>query len=1089
MKTKLLLTLLALVTWCGAWAQFTPNAEKGYKLKLKGYDLYVNFAISGYTEAYNANATKLTDEAGASVFAISSVAETENGFNLKWRNEYMRKSSSFGWNTTHGTGADTWYIVPVGGENDTYYIKKTTDESGSIFFGQVNAVSEGTYLYTDQQGGNIKWELVECTYDAMMVNQGYWPETSTSDAPKYYSIRNTRNGNYYAQYVADNKNMALVSQEKFDANCYFYFIDVQEENLPYDIKAVKIANAATTKLCAGVNSYNAEGVTWYIKKGVYNNSETVAIDKQTTFGQGWNNASNSNTSVGQYTSNDPGSTWEFKALEDQPHATAPTLSTADNKVLYSIFNFRVNKYADSQEEGQQIKEVETRDLGSFWYFEDASAENTIELNAGVLPVYMVNALNGKYLKSHSTATNSGNAQYVENKADAQIWYLSPHIRTNGTNKYIGYGIGKTTQIASGSNGHVAWNDNGGNYVCQYGVDDNGSIWKFVLATTADVNSVINNAKTAWNKEVNLYTFADYYSYDKKNVTAFGTVVDAVTTSGNNISNIQSAYPALLARKAMLAGGKIGTPAAGDVIRLKNYSNSKYMNQADDATTLSVVDIESDNNLWILGGDTENGFSLQNKASEKYLKGAGESANFSLSDDPVMFDITNIENCFAVLRQHDMTGNREYAHYGAGTGTIVGWETSADATRWSIACVDNTETAALLATANEIIAKTGVGYPSAESTERSMLQSAINDGSAPLLREAIPAYKTSNAIALPEAGKAYTFVNVWPNGDKRYMKSTNGNVVMAELVDGAVPADGIFVCQKVGDKYFFVNNEGKYLTQKYNAEESRTSANYTETVLQTMGKMTTNNGYTTGSLEDYFGFVYLQGPDRHWVNEKNGFNQANGVFFNDTYSSAFIVEEASYPYNTATLREGGDDAYYASIYLPFAMTVPADVKAYAAEASTVSEGNAVLNLTKVGEDGADIPAGAYILYSESVSGDVTFLPAASAPTFDGVNHLFGSTRQDATLPNGTNCVLSKQNDIVGFFKYTGQEYPLGKALYNVADPNGVREFRFVFEEDIEDAIRAIESENSGLEIYNLAGQKVNKAEKGIYIVNGKKVSFK
>lgn len=1115
MKTKLLLTLLALVSWVGVWADgFSPNAQKGYKLKLKGYDLYVNFAISGYTETNAVNATKLTSEANASVFAISSVADTENGFSLKWRNEYLKNAGSYFWNSNHGTTADTWYIVPVEIDGETYYnIKKNTNASGDIFFGTNQTVGEGTYLYTNVNGGNIKWEIVECTYDAMMVNQGYWPETSTDASPKYYGIKNLR-ASKFAQFATNNSMMALVNQNNFDASCYFYFIDVEEDGLPYDVKAVKIKNAAAPGLlCANANSYNTTGATWYLKKGVYtSNTESIAIGKSSTdwTSNGWNNYQGTGNYISTWSSNDQGSAWEIAELNDQPHAIAPTLSTADNKVLYSILNFRQNKYADSQEEGGQIKEVAAKSVGSFWYFEDASAENTAELNEGVLPVYMVNALNGKYLKSHSTGSNSGEAKYGDSKADAQIWYLSPHHKANGDYHYYGYGIGKTTQIAGGANGQVAWNDHAGNYVCQYGVDDAGSIWKFVTATDADVNTAITNAKTAWNKEVALYTFADYYSYDKKNVTTFGTAVDAVSTSGNNVSNLQSAYPALTARAAMLAGGKIGTPTAGDVIRLKNFSNSKYMNQADEATTLSVVDAESDNNLWILGGDAENGFSLQNKASEKYLKGAGQSTDFSLSDDPVMFDITNIENCFAVLRQHDMTGNYEYAHYGAGTNTIVGWETSADATRWSIACVDNTETATLLATANEIIAKTGVGYPTAESTERSMLQSAIEDGSAPLLRDAIPAYKTSSNIQMPEDGKVYVFTNVATDGSKHYIyeNSTQSQLQWQERGENDIntlPANGKYICRKNGTYYTFVNTEtGHYLIWKgsnggYNSNKGYEDA-YNDTdckLFVERAQYTTSNMGNASSQEDLFGWICFggirsgyTGIDKCFLYTVNsGFNQDGNHTqrYGSNHSSMFIVEEATYPYNTATLRDGGDGANYASIYLPFAMTVPAGVKAYAAVEGTDSEENPVLNLTKVGEDGEDIPAGAYILYSETVSGNVTFLPAASNPTSDATNSLTGSTLSTATLPTGTNYVLSGKNGI-GFYKYTGSDYPLGKAIYNDAT-NEAREFHFSFGEDVETAIRAIESENSGLEIYNLAGQKVSKAEKGIFIVNGKKVAYK
>lgn len=64
----------------------------------------------------------------------------------------------------------------------------------------------------------------------------------------------------------------------------------------------------------------------------------------------------------------------------------------------------------------------------------------------------------------------------------------------------------------------------------------------------------------------------------------------------------------------------------------------------------------------------------------------------------------------------------------------------------------------------------------------------------------------------------------------------------------------------------------------------------------------------------------------------------------------------------------------------------------------------------------------------------------------------------------------------------------KAYLTSADAASVKAFAFSFE-DVEDAIRAIESENSGLEIYDIAGRRVQKAQKGLYIVNGKKVMYK
>lgn len=93
-------------------------------------------------------------------------------------------------------------------------------------------------------------------------------------------------------------------------------------------------------------------------------------------------------------------------------------------------------------------------------------------------------------------------------------------------------------------------------------------------------------------------------------------------------------------------------------------------------------------------------------------------------------------------------------------------------------------------------------------------------------------------------------------------------------------------------------------------------------------------------------------------------------------------------------------------------------------------------------------------------------------------------------NGTQYCLAKKNDVVGFYKVkAGVAVKAGKA-YLVITASGAKDFYGM--DDETDGIRQIENgqltiENA--EIYNLSGQRVNKAQKGIYIVNGKKVVVK
>lgn len=239
-----------------------------------------------------------------------------------------------------------------------------------------------------------------------------------------------------------------------------------------------------------------------------------------------------------------------------------------------------------------------------------------------------------------------------------------------------------------------------------------------------------------------------------------------------------------------------------------------------------------------------------------------------------------------------------------------------------------------------------------------------------------------------------------------------------------------------------------------------------------------NNSTAYHLKNGSSYLTYWGYDGN-ANKKTG-NYTFMAATRESWAAWYIAEVTSLPIKMNEVS----GAYYGTINLPVAVTLPAGLKAY----SAVANGD-VLNLTKVaGEDEAPAVLAAntpVILYAERNVAELTI------SNEDGVgaqnNDLQGTTAAIA-VTSGENCVLSGKNGNVGFYLYNNTTMPGFKA-YLPTPTSNVHEFRFVFEEDIVDAIRAIESENSGLEIYNLAGQKVSKAEKGIYIVNGKKVSFK
>lgn len=174
----------------------------------------------------------------------------------------------------------------------------------------------------------------------------------------------------------------------------------------------------------------------------------------------------------------------------------------------------------------------------------------------------------------------------------------------------------------------------------------------------------------------------------------------------------------------------------------------------------------------------------------------------------------------------------------------------------------------------------------------------------------------------------------------------------------------------------------------------------------------------------------------------------------------------------------DGIYWATFNAPVSVVIPAGLKAY----SAAVDGD-VLNLTKVAEDAVLAANTPVILYSEANVENLTI--SAEAGNAANENALSG-TNQKIISPEGVNYVLGNKNGI-GFYKYTAANVPAFKAYLNMAAVEAPA-FSFSFS-DVETAIKAIESENSKAVIYDIAGRRVQRAAKGLYIVNGKKVMFK
>lgn len=167
----------------------------------------------------------------------------------------------------------------------------------------------------------------------------------------------------------------------------------------------------------------------------------------------------------------------------------------------------------------------------------------------------------------------------------------------------------------------------------------------------------------------------------------------------------------------------------------------------------------------------------------------------------------------------------------------------------------------------------------------------------------------------------------------------------------------------------------------------------------------------------------------------------------------------------TITEAG----YATLYVPFPVAIPDGVTAYVGKIN-----GKYLNLTEV--EGT-IPAGTAVIL-EGNADTYTFTIADDVAAVE--NDLKGTY-----VPANPEGALTLQvvDDELGFYTFDGDAIGANKA-YLVLPDAGVKGIQIRF--GGEDAIQSVKAGNEQNVIFDLAGRRVQQAQKGVYIVNGRKI---
>lgn len=498
-------------------------------------------------------------------------------------------------------------------------------------------------------------------------------------------------------------------------------------------------------------------------------------------------------------------------------------------------------------------------------------------------------------------------------------------------------------------------------------------------------------------------------------------------------------------------GFIGNPFAG--FKLVNYGKGAEMGVNSDGSGDPAMGDIATATAWTIKPSSANSdaqyFCFQYPGSANYMNAQGGKVAFwNAPDNGSTMWVTERDLSGATELQAVIDQVEAFVAAGVAGGTTVGYLTSESAA--------NVATA-LAAAKEAVAAKTGCIEAQAA------------------LQAAVAAVKTIQ----PEEGKFYVIASAMPESDARSgqkMYPNNDGYMHFQTADAFA---NVFQFEDAGEGKFYLRNvqSGAYLnTAKGHGGGQQTMLAYNveaakSVTIANMGKANSVKIVPTGGA-----MMHAQGSGASVV----GWNNAEA-----TGASAWTIQEVNIADYTHTVNVTA--AGWATLYLGYNAAIPAGVKAYAvaevADYATLAEVTGVL------------PANQAVLL-EAAEGAYEFDYATGTPASIATNLLKGTVYNTNIAEEAyvLGYVGEEGNEEVGFYTAT-----LNQAENTAFKNNAFKAYlpktgvaptlRFNF-----GGTTAIESVlnngiNANAAIYDLSGRRVEKATKGIYIVNGKKMIVK
>lgn len=182
-----------------------------------------------------------------------------------------------------------------------------------------------------------------------------------------------------------------------------------------------------------------------------------------------------------------------------------------------------------------------------------------------------------------------------------------------------------------------------------------------------------------------------------------------------------------------------------------------------------------------------------------------------------------------------------------------------------------------------------------------------------------------------------------------------------------------------------------------------------------------------------------------------------------------------------------DKTYATTYLPFDVTLPADVKAYIVNQAA----DGVATVSEVD----DIPANqGVVLVGQNASVTSVALTLGTA-TADCSGNLLSGTNPQLTIDEAAKAnyfIFGNGDNGVGFYHPNSTTLKENRAFLpaaNVSAGSSASGFRLDFGGEITGIASAIQADDTNATYYDLSGRRVNRPAKGLYVKDGKKIYVK